>query len=77
MILGIKACAKKLLLLTIYNGNTEKEQLDTLPKLSEMLTSIPNIINTIIILGGDFSLFFDTSIETQCGNPIFKNKSLV
>ena len=65
MILGIKACAKKLLLVTIYNANIEKEQLNTLPKLSEMLTSIPNIINTEMILGGDFSLFFDTSIETQ------------
>ena len=41
-----------------------------------MLNSIPNIKNKDIILGGDFNLFFDTLLETQGGNPIFKKKSL-
>ena len=29
-----------------------------------------------VILGGDFNLFFNTSLETEGGNPIFKKKSL-
>ena len=41
-----------------------------------MLNSIPNIINKNVILGGDFNLFFNTSLETQGGNPILKKKSL-
>ena len=76
LILDIKICGKELLLLNHYNANTEKEQLDTLTKMSEMLSSIPNIINKNVILGSDFSLFFNTSFETQGGNPILKKKSL-
>ena len=45
LVLDIKICDKELLLVNLYNANTEKEQLDTLIKLSEMLNSIPNIIN--------------------------------
>ena len=60
----------------IYNANTEKEQLDTLTKLSEMLNSIPNIVNKNVILGGDFNFLCNTSLEFQGGSPILKNKSL-
>ena len=76
LILDMKICDKELLLVNLYNANTEKEQLDTLTKLSEMLNSIPNIVNKNVILGGDFNLFFNTSLETQGGNPILKKKSL-
>ena len=41
-----------------------------------MPNSIPNIINKNVILGGDFNLFFNTSLETQGRNPILKKKSL-
>ena len=41
-----------------------------------MLNSIPNIVNKNVILGGDFNLFFNTSLETQGGIPILKKKSL-
>ena len=71
--LDIKICDKELLFVKLCNANTEKEQLDTLTKLSEMLNSIPNIINKNLILGGDFNVFFNTSFETQGGNPILKN----
>ena len=43
----------------------------TLTKLSEMLNSIPNIVSKNVILGGDFNLFFKTSLETQ-ENPAVK-----
>ena len=76
LILDIKICDKELLPLNLYNSNTEKELLDTLTKLSEMLGSIPNIVNKNVIFGGDFSFFFNTSLETQCGNPILKQESL-
>ena len=75
LILDIKIFDKELLLVNLYNANTEKEQLDTLTKVSEMLKSIPNIINKNLILGDDFSLFFNTSLETQDGNPILKKTS--
>ena len=74
LILDIKICDKELLLVNLYNANTEKEQLETLTKLSEMLNSIPNNVNKNVILGGDFNLFFNISLETQGGNPILKKK---
>ena len=74
--LDIKICDKEVLRINLYNVNTEKEQLDTLTKLSEMLNSIPNTINKNEILGSDFNLFFDTFLETQSRNLILKKKSL-
>ena len=41
-----------------------------------MLNSIPNISNKNVILGGNFNLFFNTSLETQGGNLILNKKSL-
>ena len=41
----IKICDKEVIRINLYNANTEKEQLDTLTKLSEMVKSIPNILN--------------------------------
>ena len=77
LILGIKICDKELLLVNLYNANTENKQLDTLTKLSEMLNSILNIINKNVIPVSDFSLFFNTSLETLGRNPMLKKKSLV
>ena len=64
LILDIKSCDKELLLVNLYHANTEKEQSDTLTKLSQMLNSIPNIVNRNVILGRDFNLFFNTSVQT-------------
>ena len=41
-----------------------------------MLNSILSIVNKNVILGGDFNLFFKTTLETQGGNPILKKKFL-
>ena len=57
LLLDMKICDIELLLVNLYNGNTIKEYLDTLTKLSEMLNSIPNTINKNVIPGGDFNLF--------------------
>ena len=41
-----------------------------------MLNSISYIINKNAILGSNFNLFFNTSLENQGENPILKKKSL-
>ena len=64
LILDIKSCDKELLLVNLYHANTEKEQLDTLTKLCQMLNSIPNMVNRNVILGRDLNLFFNTSVQT-------------
>ena len=64
LILDIKSCDKELLLVNLYHANTEKEQLDTLTKLCQMLNRIPNMVNRNVILGRDLNLFFNTSVQT-------------
>ena len=43
LILDIKTCDKELLLVNLYDTNTEKEQLDITTTLSEKLNSFPNL----------------------------------
>ena len=50
----------------------EEDQLNSFNELSEMLKSVNNISAEQIILGGDFNLYFDSLLENQGGNPIFK-----
>ena len=50
----------------------EKDQLNTIDELSETLKNV-NIISTEqIILGVGFNLYFDSLLESQGGNPVFK-----
>ena len=72
--LDIKICDREFLLVTLYNENNEKKEFACLNLLSEMLNNIPYIVKSII-LGGNFNLFFVTSFETKCWNPILKKKS--
>ena len=67
---------KVLLLINLYNVNTENEQLSTLSDLSNMLEKIDDINNTSILFGGDFNLFFDAKLETKGGNSVMKKKPL-
>ena len=61
-------------MVNLYNANTEKDQLNTINELKEMLKSVNNISAKQMILGGDFNLYFDSLIESQGGlkKPIAK-----
>ena len=64
---------KKILYWLIYIMLTnEKDQLNTIDELSEILKNV-NIISTEqIILGVGFNLYFDSLLESQGGNPVLK-----
>ena len=51
------------ILINLYNPNTEKEQVSTWEKLNLMLQTFDDLENKIIILGGDFNLFLDSALE--------------
>ena len=59
-------------MVNLYNANTEKDQLNTINELSEMLKSPNNVSAKQITLGGDFNLYFDSLLESQGRNPILK-----
>ena len=75
LILEVKIENEVLLLINLYNANTENEQLSTLSDLSNMLEKIDDINNKSIVFGGDFNLFFEVKLEAQGGNPVLE-KSL-
>ena len=72
----VKIENKVLLLINVYNANTENEQLSTLSDLSNILEKISDINNTSILFGGDFNLFFEVKLETKGGNSVIKKKPL-
>ena len=62
--------------LNIYNANTELEQLETLSYLVSILDKVKYIQNKNIVLGGDFNVIFNISLEGSGGNPCLKKKSI-
>ena len=76
LILEVKIENEVLLLINLYNANTENEQLSTLSDLSNMLEKIDDINNKSIVFGGDFNLFFEAKLEEQGGYLVLKKKSL-
>ena len=48
----------------IYNPNTETEQVTTLLDLGKMLETIKDFSEKHVVLAGDFSYFFDTSLDS-------------
>ena len=63
-------------LINIYNANTEFEQLETLPDLGSILDKVNDIQSKNIVLGDDFNVIFDISIESLGGNLCLKKKSI-
>ena len=59
-------------LINIYNTNTESEQLETLSDLVSILDKVKDIQSKNIVLGGDFNVIFDISLESLGGNPCLK-----
>ena len=50
------------LLINLYNGNTESEQLNILESLSKILKDCQDLSEKNIIFAGDFNLFFDKKL---------------
>ena len=76
LILEVKIENEFLLLINLYNANTENKQLRTLFDISNTLEKIDNINHKKIVFGGDFNTFFEAKLEARRGNPVLKKKSL-
>ena len=72
LIIEVKIENKVLLLINLYNANTENEELSTLSDLNNILEKINNINAKSIQFGGDFNLQFEANLESQGGNPVLK-----
>ena len=64
LIIEVTIESKVLLLINLYNTNTENEQLSMFSDLSNMLEKIHDINNKSIVFGGDFNLFFEAKSQS-------------
>ena len=64
------------ILINIFNTNTESEQLETLSDLVSIIDKVKDIQSKNIVLGGDFNVIFNISLESLAGNPCLKKKSI-
>ena len=61
-------------LINTYNFNTESEQLQTLSDIVSILDKVKDIQSKNIVLGGDFSVIFDISLESLGGKSLFEKE---
>ena len=64
LILDVKVHETSFVLVSIYNPNTEIEQVATLLDLHKILVTIKDLNDRNIVLVGDFNFFFDTSPDS-------------
>ena len=64
LIIEVRIESKVLLLINLYNTNTENEQLSMFSDLSNMLEKIHDINNKSIVFGRDFNLFFEAKSQS-------------
>ena len=64
------------LLLNIYNANTEKEQVRVLNEPITILSNFENIHNHNVIFAGDFNIFFDAALDAKGGSLTLKHCSI-
>ena len=75
LIIEVKIENEVLLLINLYQANTENQKLSALSDLSDLLEKIDDINNKSIVFG-DCNLFVEAKLEAQAENPVLKKKSL-
>ena len=63
-------------MINLYNANSEVEQLQVLDSLASKLDDHDTDGDCIPIFGGDFNLYFGTSLDCSGGNPLLKKRSI-
>ena len=62
LVLDVTINGTEYLLIKLYNGNTESEQLNILESLSKILKDFQDLSEKNTIFAGDFNLFFDQKL---------------
>ena len=68
-IIAFEHLSRKYLIVNIYNNNIEREQVETLKKLDELLGQFQDLEDFSIIMGGDWNFILDKSLDAYGGNP--------
>ena len=76
LILDVENDDAAFLLINLYDGNKECEQLNVLTTLCDFLSNITHLHCKNVIFGGNFYVIYDTNYEAQGGNPTLKKTSV-
>ena len=76
LVIEVKIDGSLFVLINIYQTNTEPKQLYTLNDLLNVLESFEDIQNEDFVLGGDFDVILNPSLDSKGGNPVIKKEIL-
>ena len=76
LILDVSINVSEYILITLYNANTEKEQIDSLSSFFELLEEFYIIRTKQLVMAGDFNLFFNSKLEAKGGKSYLKKEIL-
>ena len=63
-------------LINIYNAKTKSKQLHTLNDLINILETFEDIQNKSVVLGGNFNVILNPSIDSEGGKPVIKKRTI-
>ena len=72
LILDLTINDVNLVLMNLYNTNTEIEQVSVLNNLSSLLENFDVTLEKNLILAGDFNLFLNSKLDAKGGKPAIK-----
>ena len=72
----IKTDDSVFVLIIIYNANTEPEQFHTSNDLINILETFEDILNKTVVLGGEFNVILNPSIDLEVGKLVINNSKI-
>ena len=76
LVIEVKIDDSVFVLINMYNANTESEQLHTLNDLINILETFEDIQNKSVVLGGDFNVILNPSLDSEGGKPVIKKRTI-
>ena len=76
LVIEVKIDDSAFVLINIFNANTESEQLHILNDLVNILETIEDIQNKSVVLGGDFNVILNLSLDSEGGKPVIKKRTI-
>ena len=76
MVIEVKIDDSVFVLINIYNANTDPEQRHTLDDLLNILETLEDIQNKSVVLGGDFNVILNPSLDSEGDKPVIKKKTI-
>ena len=76
LVIEVKIDQSAFVLINIYKANTDSEQLHTLNDLINIPENFEDIQNKSVVLGGDFNVILNPSLDLEVGKPVIKKKTI-